>query len=173
MVITQGVQVTGRCSACGGTTTCDVGQFFDNGMLCWGTEGQCADCPNGWCEQDSGPVTPESIRQALLQAHGAARLRLSEDTPNLVPVLQALRRARDMPLAEARTLATRLTETGLVGTLVEMEILAVHLRQRAVAVSVEPVARLASDAGGVPGLPRDEGAAAGVCLLAVERECDG
>lgn len=139
-MITQGVQVTGRCSACGGTTTCDVGQFFDRGMLSWGTEGRCVDCPNGWCEEDSGPVTPENIRQALLQAHGPARLRLSGDVPSLVPVLQALRSARELSLGEARAQATELAGVGLIGTLVEMEALAVHLRRRAIAVSVEPAA---------------------------------
>lgn len=139
-MITQGVQVTGRCSACGGMTTCDVGQFFDRSMLCWGIEGRCVDCPNGWCEEDGGPVTPENIRQALLQAHGPARLRLSGDVPSLVPVLQALRSARELALGEARAQATELAETGLIGTLVEMEVLAVHLRRRAIAVSVEPAA---------------------------------
>lgn len=139
-MITQGVQGTGRCSACGGTTTCDVGQFFHRGMLRWGTEGQCADCPNGWCEQDSGPVTPEHIRQALLQAHGPARLRLSGDVPSLVPVLQALRSAQELTLGEAKAQAAELAETGLIGTLVEMEILAIHLRRRAITVTVEAAA---------------------------------
>ncbi|MFJ9591487.1 hypothetical protein ACIRS3_01900 [Streptomyces virginiae] len=136
-MITQGVQVTGRCNACGGTTTCDVGQFFDRGRLRWGTEGRCTDCLEGWCEQDSGPVTPENIRQALLQAHGTARLRLSGDVPELVPVLQALRDARELALGQARAQAAELAETGLTGTLVEMEILATHLRRRAIAVIVE------------------------------------
>ncbi|MFD5369983.1 hypothetical protein [Streptomyces sp. NPDC127103] len=139
-MITQGVQVTGRCRACGGTTTCDVAQFFDEGMLCWGTEGRCGNCSNGWCEQDSGPVTPENIRQALLQAHGAARLRLSGDMSNFVPVLQALRSARELSLGKARAQAAQLAGTGLIGTLVEMEILAVHLRKRAIEVSIEPAA---------------------------------
>lgn len=139
-MITQGVQLTGRCDACGGTTSCDVGQFFDHGMLCWGTGGRCLDCPNAWCEQDSGSVTPENIRQALLQAHGAARLRLSGGAHDLVPVLRALRNARELSLGEARAQAAELAETGLVGTLVEMEILAVHLRGRAIAVSIEPAA---------------------------------
>lgn len=140
LVITQGVRITGRCSVCGGVTTCDVGQFFDRGMLRWGTEGCCADCLNGWCEQDSGPVTPENIRQALLQAHGPAHLRLSGDVPSLVPVLQALRTARELSLDEARAQAAELAGTGLVGTLVEMEVLAIHLRRRAIAVSVEAAA---------------------------------
>ncbi|MFJ9576184.1 hypothetical protein ACIRQF_07310 [Streptomyces sp. NPDC101191] len=139
-MITQGVLVTGRCSACGGTTTCDVGQFFDRGMLRWGAEGQCADCPNGWCEQDSGPVTPEHIRQLLLQEHGPARLRLSGDVLRLVPLLQALRTAQELTLVEAKAQAAELGTTGLTGTLVEMEILATHLRRRAITVTVEAAA---------------------------------
>ncbi|MFE5597338.1 hypothetical protein, partial [Streptomyces sp. NPDC056549] len=130
----------GRCGVCGGTTTCDVGQFSDDGMLWWGTEGRCADCSNWWCEQDSGLVTPENIRQALLQVHGAARLRLSGDLLSLAPVLQALRSARELSLGEARVQATQLAETGLIGTLVEMETLAIYLRRRSIAVSVEPAA---------------------------------
>lgn len=105
-------------------------------MLCWGTEGRCEDCPNGWCEQGSGPEAPESIRQVLLQAHGSARLCLSGDAPTLTPALKALRDARGLSLGEARAQATRLAETGLVGTLVEMEFLAAHLRARAVAVAI-------------------------------------
>ncbi|MFF2573542.1 hypothetical protein [Streptomyces sp. NPDC058084] len=139
-MITQGVLVTGRCSACGGTTTCDVGQFFDRGMLRWGAEGQCADCPNGWCEQGSGSVTPEHIRRLLLQEHGPARLRLSGDVPRLVPLLQALRSAQELTLVEAKAQAAELGTTGLTGTLVEMEILATHLRRRAITVTVEAAA---------------------------------
>ncbi|MGW5638383.1 hypothetical protein [Streptomyces sp. NPDC003832] len=107
-------------------------------MLRWGTEGRCADCLDGWCEQAAGPVTPEFIRQALLQAHGAARLRLSAGGGNLVGVVRALRHARELPLAEARAQAAELAGTGLTGTLVEMEILAVHLRGRGVTVTVDP-----------------------------------
>ncbi|MEV3987312.1 hypothetical protein AB0J57_00215 [Streptomyces sp. NPDC049837] len=83
-------------------------------------------------------MTPENIRQALLRAHGPMRLGLAGDVPNLVPVLKALRDAKPWSLGEARKQAARLTETGLVGTLVEMEFLALHLRARAVAVAIEP-----------------------------------
>jgi hypothetical protein len=137
-LITQGATVTGRCEACGSTTTCDVGQFFHGGTLRWGTEGRCADCPNAWCEQDSGPVTPESVRQVLLRVHGPARLRLSGEVPHPVPVLRALREARDLPLGEARAQAARLAQDGLVGTLVEMEVLALYLRRRGVEATVAP-----------------------------------
>lgn len=139
-MITQGVLVTGRCGSCGGTTTVDVGQFFHAGRLRWGAEGQCADCQDAWCEEDSGPVTPEGIRQALLRVHGPARLRLSGDVPSLVPVLRALREARDLSLGEARAQAVRLADDGLLGTLVEMEVLALFLRGRGVDVTVTPAA---------------------------------
>lgn len=138
-MITQGVRLTGRCSACGGTTVCDVGQFFERGRLRWGSEGRCEGCAHGWCEMDTGPVTPEHIRQALLREHGPARLRLAADPPSLVPVLKALRDADDgLSLGEARARAARLLAGGLLGTLVEMEVLALHLRGRAVPVAVEP-----------------------------------
>ncbi|MFD0375059.1 hypothetical protein [Streptomyces sp. NPDC127112] len=84
-------------------------------------------------------MTPEHIRQALLQAHGPSRLRLSGEVPSLVPVLKALRDAGDgLSLGEARARAWELAAGGLVGTLVEMEVLAVRLRARAVPVTVEP-----------------------------------
>ncbi|MFE9174184.1 hypothetical protein ACFYNZ_32880 [Streptomyces kebangsaanensis] len=82
-------------------------------------------------------MTPEYIRQALLQAHGPARLRLTGEAPSLALVRKALRRAQELPMDEARTRAAQLAASGLVGTLVEMEFLAIHLREQAVAVAVE------------------------------------
>ncbi|MFJ4871468.1 hypothetical protein [Streptomyces sp. NPDC088757] len=139
-MVTQGVRVRETCDACGGRLVRDVGQFFDGGVLGWGSEGHCEDCPHGWCEQDSGPVTPEDVRQTLLRAHGAVRLRLSGDAPSLVGVLRALRGARELSLPAARAQAAQLAGAGLVGTLVEMEILAVRLRRQSVAVSTGPAA---------------------------------
>ncbi|MET9650941.1 MULTISPECIES: hypothetical protein [unclassified Streptomyces] len=140
-MITQGTSVTGRCDACGGETDCDVGQFVEGGMLHWGTEGRCRSCPNGWCEEDSGPVTPDGIRDALLSAHGPARLRTTGRAGGSAPVMKALRSARPMSLAEARATAARLFGTGLAGTLVETEFLADLLRRAGVDVVVEFPAR--------------------------------
>ncbi|WP_448318034.1 hypothetical protein [Streptomyces sp. CO7] len=53
-------------------------------------------------------------------------------------MLQALRDARDLSLAEARAQATRVAADGLLGTLVEMEVLALFLRGRGVEVTVAP-----------------------------------
>ncbi|MFF0739309.1 hypothetical protein ACFYVL_02815 [Streptomyces sp. NPDC004111] len=114
----------------------DVGQFFDRDVLRWGTEGSCAGCPNAWCETGSG-VTPQHVRQALLRAYGPARLRPDAEVPTLVPVMRALRTGLGLSLGEARARAVELVGTGLVGTLVEMEVLAVRLRSQGVAVRVE------------------------------------
>ena len=136
-VITQGVKITTVCEACGGVLIRDTGQFIDRGRLWWGAEGTCQTCPVAWCELDSGGETPEEIRQALLAEHGPARLRLTEPEASLVTVLRALREVHELSLARARTMADELRTSGLVGTLVEMELIAARLRHRSVAVSVE------------------------------------
>ncbi|WP_327422562.1 hypothetical protein OG763_21855 [Streptomyces sp. NBC_01230] len=139
-MITQGVKVTARCDACGGVLILDVGQYIDHGQLWWGTEGACTACPNGWCEQDTGGATPEEIRNALLVEHGPAQLRLADDASSLVPVLRVLREMLRLPLGQARVMASALQETGLVGTLVEMELIADGLQHRSVATTIETLA---------------------------------
>jgi hypothetical protein len=136
-VITQGVKVAAPCEGCGGVLTRDVGQYIDHEKLWWGTEAACGTCPIGWCEQDTGGATPEEIRNALLAEHGPARLRLADDEPNLVPVLRALREVLHLSLRQARATACTLKETGLVGTLVEIEFIAAGLQRRAVATTIE------------------------------------
>ncbi|WP_328626063.1 hypothetical protein OHA88_16200 [Streptomyces sp. NBC_00353] len=139
-MITQGVKVTARCDDCGGVLILDVGQYIDHGQLWWGTEGACTACPNGWCEQDTGGATPEDIRNALLVEHGPAQLRLADDESSLVPVLRVLREILRLPLSQARVMASALQETGLVGTLVEMELIADGLQRRSVATTIETLA---------------------------------
>lgn len=136
-MITQGATVTSSCEDCGGVLTSDTGQYIERGRLWWGTEARCASCSNSWCRQDSGVTTPEAVRQALLAEHGPARLRLSGDTPGLLPLMQALRETLRLSLGQARAMAAELKESGLLGTMVEMELLAAGLRSRSVAATVE------------------------------------
>lgn len=136
-MIAQGVKVTARCDECGGVLIRDMGQRIDQGQLWWGTDGSCTACPNAWCEQEASGATPEVIRQALLTEHGAARLRLAEHGASLAPVLRVLREVLHLPLGEARAMADTLTRAGLLGTWVEMEILAEALRRRSVTTTVE------------------------------------
>ncbi|GAA3934956.1 hypothetical protein GCM10022244_49130 [Streptomyces gulbargensis] len=138
-MITQGTRLTGVCDGCGGTSVRDVGQFFDRGLLRWSVEAGCEGCGDGWCEQGTGPKTPEDVRQALLRAHGAACLRLVPDgAPQGVRVLLALREEGGLSLADARPTAERLMAGGLVGTSVEMEVLATRLRRRGLEAVVRP-----------------------------------
>ncbi|MFE3991151.1 hypothetical protein ACFXPW_05500 [Streptomyces goshikiensis] len=136
-MITQGVQTTARCEACGGVLIRDTGQFIDRGRLWWGTEGTCLTCPLAWCDQGFGDATPDEIRQALLTEHGPARIRLTEPEASAVPLLRALREAQGLSLAQARAMTDELKTTGLVGTLVEMELVASRLRHHSVGVTVE------------------------------------
>ncbi|MEW2550404.1 hypothetical protein AB0957_01465 [Streptomyces zhihengii] len=115
----------------------DAGQFIERGRLWWGTEGNCRSCPVAWCEQDSGDATPEEIRQALLAEHGPARLRLTEPEASTVPVLRALREVHGLSLTQARAMAAELKTIGLVGTLVEMELIAARIRHHSVETTVE------------------------------------
>ncbi|WP_250301174.1 hypothetical protein OG204_15740 [Streptomyces sp. NBC_01387] len=136
-MITQGAQVTARCEDCGGVLIRDTGQYIDHGQLWWSTEGACESCPNRWCEQDTGGATPEEIRNALLAEHGPARLRIADNELHRLPVLRALREVLHLSLHQARATACTLRETGLVGTLVEMEFVAAGLHRRSVATSIE------------------------------------
>ncbi|MEU9030931.1 hypothetical protein AB0D46_26150 [Streptomyces sp. NPDC048383] len=131
------MKIATRCDACGGVLTRDMGQFIDRGLLCWGTEGACQPCSIAWCAEDSGGETPEEIRQALLSEHGPARLRLIGPEIGPVAVLRALREMHGLTLTQAKALADELKTTGLMGTLVEMELIAARLRQRSVMAVVE------------------------------------
>ncbi|MER7178456.1 hypothetical protein ABT404_03010 [Streptomyces hyaluromycini] len=136
----QGVKVTTPCVTCGGVLVRDIGQFIDGGQLRWSVEGQCRACPNAWCETGAGP-TPEEIRRALLDEHGAVRLRLATKEikeTSLVLVLRALRDMSHLSLGEARLMAAELSGAGLVGTSVEMARLADGLRKRSVATTLAP-----------------------------------
>ncbi|WP_406065867.1 hypothetical protein OG462_40530 [Streptomyces sp. NBC_01077] len=134
---TQGVKLTSQCESCGGELVRDVGQFIELGRLSWGVEGRCRDCPNAWCETDTGPA-PDEIRQALLTTHGAVRLFLANHDASLVPVLRALREMQHLTLAEARRMAADLKGVGLAGTSVEGAYLAEGLRSRSVSVDITP-----------------------------------
>ncbi|MGW4234269.1 hypothetical protein ACWEF9_34240 [Streptomyces sp. NPDC004980] len=135
-MITQGVKVTVPCDGCGEPLVLDVGQFLDHGGLWWGTEGACTACANAWCEQDTGGATPEWIRNALLTEHGPAELRLADNESGPVPVMRVLRELFGLTLKQARESAEALRRTGLVGTAVEMELIADGLRRRSVATYI-------------------------------------
>ncbi|TMR18014.1 hypothetical protein ETD85_53900 [Nonomuraea zeae] len=112
--------------------------FVQDGQLCWDAEGGCVSCGTGWCEQFGSGETPEDIRGPLLAEHGPSRLCVTDPVPSLVSVLKVLREVWEVSLPRARELAGELTDTGLVGTLAEMEFLKIRLRSRGVAAEVRP-----------------------------------
>lgn len=138
-MITQGVEITSRCQDCGGVLVRDVGQYIDRGQVRWSIEARCEECPNGWCEQGSDEPTPGEIRLALLAVHGPARLRLADEESSRLSVLRGLREVLSLSLDQARAKAAELGRTGLVGTLVEMELLAEALNRRSVATTITTI----------------------------------
>lgn len=114
-----------------------VNQFIHRDELWWDAEISCDTCGVAGCENSNPGRPPEDVRDALLTAHGAARLRVVGPMPSLVPVLKVLREVSGASLPDARDHAAELRGDGMVGTLTEMEFLRMHLRRRGVPVDVE------------------------------------
>ncbi|MDH6120258.1 hypothetical protein ABH930_006220 [Kitasatospora sp. GAS204A] len=114
-----------------------MNQFIQSDELWWDSEISCATCGLAGCENAGPGRPPEDVRNALLAAHGAARLRVAGPMPSLLSALKVLREVFGASLREAREQADELRREGLVGTRAEMEFLAVRLRRRGVPVGVE------------------------------------
>ncbi|WP_344465777.1 hypothetical protein [Kitasatospora kazusensis] len=114
-----------------------MNQFIHCDDLWWDAEISCSTCGMTGCEY-SGPGTPpDDVRDALLAAHGPARLRVVGPLPSLVPVLKVLREVSGASLSDAREQADGLSRIGLTGTLTEMEFLGARLRRRGLPADVE------------------------------------
>ncbi|MDH6129629.1 hypothetical protein P3T39_006618 [Kitasatospora sp. GP82] len=114
-----------------------VNQFIHRDELWWDSEISCATCGMAGCENAGPGRPPEDVRNALLAAHGPARLRMAGPMPSLLPVLKVLREVFGASVHDAREQADELRRDGLVGTLPEMEFLRIRLRRRGVPVAVE------------------------------------
>jgi hypothetical protein len=115
-----------------------VNHFILRDALWSDSEFSCAACGTHICE-DSGPGTaPDDVREALLAAHGPARLRLTAPIPSLVPALKVFREVSAASFSRARELVGELSGDGLEGTLSEMEFLMSRLRSRGIPVGIDP-----------------------------------
>ncbi|MEY9969050.1 hypothetical protein ABIA33_007137 [Streptacidiphilus sp. MAP12-16] len=133
----QTAKIATRCFACGAMAVRQVNQFILHDALWSDSEFSCAACGTYICE-DSGPGTaPDDVREALLAAHGPARLRLTGPMPSLVPALKVFREVSAVSLSRARELVSELSGDGLEGTLSEMEILMARLRTRGIPVDID------------------------------------
>ncbi|WP_158845314.1 hypothetical protein [Streptomyces sp. NRRL WC-3742] len=160
----QGTRMAARCAACGGEAVRSVGQFLCDGgrTLAWNAESFCPGCGDAQCEHSGPEPTPQDVREALLTAHGPARLRLAAPLGDPVAALRALREGTGASPLRARELLNELREFGLAGTAVEMAFWRVRLAERGVGAEVEegfgrayryvgpPELR---EAGGAPGTP--------------------
>lgn len=141
---------TASLCACGGMAVRRVNQFVLQDELWWDSEFSCGSCDTHLCEHAGPGPAPDHVREALLAAHGPARLRLAGSVPSPVPALKVLREVTAASLSRARDLVGELSRDGLVGTLPEMEFLMVRLRARGVPVDIDrpPCPGAASGAAG-------------------------
>ncbi|MEU3739812.1 hypothetical protein AB0E78_22365 [Streptomyces sp. NPDC032198] len=113
-----------------------MNQFVLDGELWWDSEFFCESCGAAMCEHAGPEAAPDDVRQALLAAHGLARLRLVGPLPSLVPAMKVFREVSGASLPRARELVRELSHDGLVGTLSEMEFLKDRMELRGVPVDV-------------------------------------
>ncbi|MFD8755549.1 hypothetical protein ACFV0O_31930 [Kitasatospora sp. NPDC059577] len=136
-VTEQGARMAVRCGDCGGTAVRSVGQFLVHGReLWWDAERSCPHCDAYLCEHSGPEAIPADVRDALLTAHGPARLRLAGPLTDPVAALRALREGTSAPLQEARALLAELRDFGLSGTAAEMAYWKALLAGRGVAAEV-------------------------------------
>ncbi|MFD9045578.1 hypothetical protein [Streptomyces zaomyceticus] len=131
-------KIPSRCE-CGSTATRRVNQFILHDALWWDSEFSCGTCGIYLCEHSGPEPAPDDVREALLAAHGPARLRLVGPVAGLVPALKVLREVFSAAsLSRARELAAELSRDGLVGSLPEMEFLRRRLLLRGVHADIDP-----------------------------------
>ncbi|MFF1874100.1 hypothetical protein [Streptomyces sp. CB03911] len=113
-----------------------MNQFVLRDELWWDSEFSCDACGSHRCEHAGPGAAPDHVRQALLAAHGPARLRLTGPLSTPVAAMKVFREVTSASLLRARELVAELSRDGLVGTLPEMEHLESLLRRRGVPVGV-------------------------------------
>lgn len=131
-----------RCGQCGSPAEVTVIETLVGNDHGWDMVTDCSMCENVWHECGYEPPLPESVRDALLAANGPTTLTVEAGSTSTAAVMKALRAARPLSLSEARSLADTAFETGLEGTLVEMQVVARLLRRAGASVSVQ---RLSGD----------------------------
>ncbi|MFI8392639.1 hypothetical protein [Streptomyces sp. NPDC085540] len=114
-----------------------MNQYIDHGELWWDAEFTCDSCGTYLCEHAGPGAAPDDVREALLAAHGPARLRLVEPVSSFVPALKVFREVSAVSLSQARELVEKLSHDGVVGSLSEIELLKTRLRLRGVRVDIE------------------------------------
>ncbi|MCP2287800.1 hypothetical protein [Nocardia amikacinitolerans] len=122
-IVSESAPYPTSCGWCGSTADATVTEALVGDDHRWDIDAECSTCESVWYECGYEPPLPQSVRDALLVENGATVLRLEADTSAAV-VMKALRVARSLSLSEARSLADTAIETGLEGTLVEMQVIA-------------------------------------------------
>jgi hypothetical protein len=118
---------------------CRVAQLIVNERLHWTADCSCTGCDVVF-HMFGRDDTPADVRDAIVADSGLARLTVElTEGASKVPLLKVFREAGEsMPQAQAS--AQRALSTGIEGTLVELELLALRLRKKDVPAVIHPAA---------------------------------
>jgi hypothetical protein len=137
-LISQGAQLACPCGVCGASAVCEVGERIVHGRLQWTISSRCRACGDE-TEEIGWDDSPAKVRNALLDTHGPVRIRLEPPPEDLASVMKVLRQRGKVAIGEAKAQAQRLAAGELVGTLVEMELLAERLREAGIGAATERI----------------------------------
>ncbi|BEL07412.1 hypothetical protein Q0Z83_056030 [Actinoplanes sichuanensis] len=136
--MTSTAVVSYDCDHCAGGAT--FGETIFGGRLYWSMSHACHTANIEACGRDE---SPDEWRAALLEQGGAYRLRIGDG--NRVAAMRVLRERRGTPMAEIAALLETLRGPGLIGTEMELRLLAGRLAEAGVTASVLPGAGQAGD----------------------------
>lgn len=134
-MIKQSAEMEWQCSECDSAASCYVIQLIFQGELRWDAECECETCGMSTHSGGTGEA-PQDIRSALLTENGLATLLLPAGNPRPVKLLKVLREAIGGSYADIRSSARELVDSSRKGTLVEMEFLAIRLREQRIEAEV-------------------------------------
>lgn len=108
------------CQNCNSPVKFHVGQAISSGELVWSTFYSCSHC--GWqLGEDGWGMTPEYIREGILEAEGEWSLAVLETGKSATLAIKILREIMGLSLSEAMRLKKMMPGTVVTGTKTEIE----------------------------------------------------
>ncbi|GAA4076394.1 hypothetical protein [Actinomadura miaoliensis] len=126
-MVVESVEYRSPCKACGALTQCNATQVLLGDGLHWDVQSDCSAC--GTVTACGRGDIPADLRGRLLEAHGPALLEIVDRSPSPVTVMKVLRTELGLDLPQTKEILGRVMAGSFTGTLPEMELLAVRLRE--------------------------------------------
>ncbi|MGW6059253.1 hypothetical protein [Streptomyces sp. NPDC055189] len=125
-IVSESVRYAETCRDCGAELECWGVQVLVGSRLQWDVESSCAACGLAMAVC-FGDISSER-RAQVLSEHGAATLRVIDESARRVVIMRVLRAELGIDLVSAKAVVSRVLNGDYSGTLPEMELLARKLR---------------------------------------------